>query len=484
MNGVETSMRVGRPVVEALKAFAQKKPKSLHVPGHKNGLLSTLPKEIQGSLTYDLTELTGLDDYHQPEEAILEAERLLAETYGATRSFFLVGGSTVGNLAMIYATCRTNDQVIVQRNAHKSIFHALELVGLKPIYVSPKWDEKTKTATHVSLTTLKEILAVHKDVKAVVLTYPTYYGAVSDELKEQIELCHELGIPVLVDEAHGAHFRASKHFPKSALDLGADIVVQSAHKTLPAMTMASFLHINSTLVEVERVNHYLRMLQSSSPSYLLLASLDDARHYVQTYLESDAVLLMDKRKQWIEALRSIRHLKIIEVDDPLKLLLRVPGYSGFELKKALEEQSVYVELADAYQVLVVLPLLKHGFSFPFAETRVHIKEAVQNLVKKEKSIGEYSISIKEVSNFSIPEYSFAELASLEKEWIPYMRAIGRVSASMLIPYPPGIPLFIPGEKITVAKLSQLEELLAVGASFQGEYQLDEKLICVVKNENI
>lgn len=475
-------MRVGKPVVEALQTFVERKPNSFHVPGHKNGLLSTLPKKIQESLSYDLTELTGLDDFHHPEDVILQAEQLLAETYGATRSFFLVGGTTVGNLAMIYATCKRNDKVIVQRNAHKSIFHALELVGVKPIYVSPEWDEKTKTAAHVPFSTLKKVLAIYRDVKAVILTYPTYYGVVSKELKEIIDFCHQKGVPVLVDEAHGAHFCASKKFPGSALDLGADIVVQSAHKTLPAMTMASFLHIRSTIVETERVNHYLRILQSSSPSYLLLASLDDARHYVQTYIESDTVYLMDKRKQWIEALRSIHPLQVIEVDDPLKLLLRVPGYSGFQLKEVLEEQAIYVELADPYQVLLILPLLKQGKSFPFAETRAHIKEAVKKLVKKEKTFHEYQLSIEDNSNFSIPEYSFAELDSLEKEWIPYMRAIGRIVASMLIPYPPGIPLFIPGEKITVTKLSQLEELLAVGASFQGEHQLEEKMICVIKNQ--
>lgn len=473
-------MKTERPLVETLMKFVEKQPKSFHVPGHKHGAFSGLPREIQNALPFDLTELAGLDDFHHPEEAILEAERLLAETYGATRSFFLVNGSTVGNLAMIYATCKRNEKVIVQRNAHKSIFHALQLVGAKPIYVAPEWDDETLTATSVSLSTLKEILHIHRDVKAVILTYPTYYGAVEKELKEQIELCHQFNIPVLVDEAHGAHFSANKQFPTSALDLGADVVVQSAHKTLPAMTMASFLHIKSKLIDSERINHYLRMLQSSSPSYLLLASLDDARHYVQTYLESDAKYLFDKKQQWIEALRSLHPLQVIEMDDPLKILLRIPGYSGFQLKEALEEQGVYPELADVHQVLFILPLLKHGQVFPFAETRILIKEAIENLKKTEGRALEITTPVKELSNISIPEYSFDELEGLETEWIPYVRAIGKVSASMVIPYPPGIPLFLPGEKITVSKLSQLEELLAVGASFQGNHQLEEKLICVVK----
>ena len=283
-----------------------------------------------------------------------------------------------------------------------------------------------------------------------------------------------------MDEAHGAHFIASESFPHSALQLGADVVVQSAHKTLPAMTMASFLHVNSNLIQAEKINHYLRMLQSSSPSYLLLASLDDARDYVDSYLESDAAYLKDKRNQWIEALRSIQPLQVIEVDDPLKALLRFPGFTGFQLKAAFEQKGIYVELADSYQVLFVLPLLKHGQAYPFAETRVRIKEALLLLRNKEENSFKTVAAFSEHTTVSIPEYSYDELEQLEKEWVPYMRALGRVSASMLIPYPPGIPLFLPGEKITVAKLSQLEELLAVGAAFQGQHRLNEKLIYVIK----
>lgn len=473
-------MKRERPLVSALQRFVSKEPLSWHVPGHKSGLLSTLPNDIKSALTYDLTELTGLDDYHHPEEAIEQAETLLAKTYNSDRSFFLVNGSTVGNLAMIYATCKRNEKVIVQRNAHKSIFHALELVGAKAIFVTPEWDETTNTAGGVPTSTLQEALQLHPDAKAVVLTYPTYYGIAGNGLQTQIAICHELNIPVLVDEAHGAHFIASNQFPPSAIQLGADIVVQSAHKTLPAMTMASFMHVKSQLIDVEKVNHYLRMLQSSSPSYLLLASLDDARDYIDSYLEIDAVYLKEKRDQWIEALRSLQPLQVIEVDDPLKILLRLPGYTGFQLKEALEQHSVYVELADPYQVLVILPLLKHGQTYPFAESRIRIREAVAALKKDEGNAIQLVVPSNELPILSIPEYSYDELEQLEKEWIPYMRAIGRVSASMLIPYPPGIPLFLPGEKITVAKLSQLEELLAVGAAFQGQHRLNEKLICVIK----
>lgn len=467
--------------MEGLERFRQQQNVSFHVPGHKHGELSHLPQAFKDVMRYDVTELTGLDDLHNPETMILEAEHLLADTYGAMKSFFLVGGTTVGNLAMIYATCKKGDRVLVQRNAHKSIFHAIELIGAKPVYVSPFWDEQTLTATHISFEHLKEAVDNYPEAKAVVLTYPTYYGMVSKEIQQQIAYCHEKRIPVLVDEAHGAHFSACALFQPSALTYGADVVVQSAHKTLPAMTMASFMHVNSELVDVDKINHYLRMLQSSSPSYLLLASLDDARYYVQTYMESDGAYIIEKKNQWVEALRAIGSLQVIEVDDPLKLLLRVDGYSGFQLQEALETKRVYAELADAHQVLLILPLLKHGHIYPFAEIRVRIKDAVTVLLSTEKT--DILTATQTAYNFiaiSEPIHTFEEIAHIDKEWLPYMRAMGRIAASMIIPYPPGIPLLVPGEKITVAKLSQLEELLATGATFQGNHRLEEKMIEVIK----
>lgn len=473
-------MNKEKPLVEALIHFVKAAPVSLHVPGHKNGLVSGLPNLLKEALKYDVTELTGLDDYHHPEEAIQEAQQLLTNIYKADRSFFLVNGSTVGNLAMIYATCQFGDTIIVQRNAHKSIFHAIELIGANPVFVAPEWDVHTKTAGAVSTRTLKDALERFPKAKAVALTYPTYYGVASKELQEQITLCHGLNIPVLIDEAHGAHFITSNNFPESALNLGADVVVQSAHKTLPAMTMASFLHVKSNLVDVARVNHYLRMLQSSSPSYLLMASLDDARHYVATYKESDYVYLKEKREYFIEALKLIKGLEVIEVDDTLKLLLRVPGYTGFEMKVMLEASGVFVELADREQVLLVLPLLKQGVTYPFANIKVRIKEAVTNLRKKPKGNNMLASLDFDGQKVSMPSVNFQGVQSAQKEWISYTKGLGRIAAEMIIPYPPGVPLFVIGEKITVAKLAYLTELHSIGADFQGNHQLEQNLICVIK----
>ena len=472
-------MQERRPMVEAVEKFHSEKNISFHVPGHKHGLLSNLPNAMKEAMQYDLTELSGLDDLHHPEEAIKEAEQLLANVYGAEKSFFLVNGTTVGNLAMIFAICQFGEQIIVQRNAHKSIFYALELVGAEPIFVTPEWDEKTKTASYVSLENIHQALQAFPLAKGVILTYPNYYGVVSSHLESIISFCHEKNIPVLVDEAHGAHFKANKAFPQSSLEYGADIVVQSAHKTLPALTMGSFLHFNSQLLDIQRLKKYLSMLQSSSPSYLLMASLDDARSYVERYSEIDYRQLISKRELFIEALETIQLLELIQVDDPLKLLMRAGEYSGFQLQKALEKQKVYVELADSYQVLLILPLLKVEHEYPFAEIRKRIKHALDELRNEIPDCPREMVTLGQRS-FSTLGMNLTLVNEKQGEWVSYVRAAGRISKAMVIPYPPGIPLMVIGEKITIAMLRELEEWLEKGALFQGEHRLEEKLIYVVE----
>lgn len=472
-----------RPIVEAMQRFYEKQPSSFHVPGHKHGALSELPRAFKDVMKFDYTELAGLDDYHHPEGSIKEAQELLAKTYGASHSHFLVNGSTVGNLAMVYATCGEGDLVLVQRNAHKSIFHALELVGAQPVFLTPEWDERSHTPTHVNLMTVKEAIKHFPEAKALILTHPTYYGVTSSIMKEVIELAHSHDIPVLVDEAHGAHFIAKGNFPKSALEMGADVVVQSAHKTLPALTMGSYLHIQSNRVSAQKVNRYLRMLQSSSPSYLLLASLDDARQYIGSYVQEDYQHFSKTRTQLVEGLKTIRSLEVVEVDDPLKLLLRLPKHTGYSFQMQLEREGIYVELADPQQVLLILPLLKARHQFPFAEYRMKIKAAVERCSKqlRDKVDIDYSHDLQALSSLAV---SYKQLSDAEVEWVPYTQTSGRISAGMVIPYPPGIPLFVRGERITTNKLKMLADYLASGATIQGEHQLDQKKLLIAKEENV
>lgn len=463
-----------KPIVEALQQFQQHDPISFHVPGHKNGMLSTLPNSYKDALRFDMTELKTLDDLHYPEECIAEAQALLTNTYNADASFFLVNGSTIGNLAMIYATCKAGDVVLVQRNAHKSIFHGLELVGATAVLLAPQWDESTKTASYVALHTLKQAIAGYPNARAVIITSPTYYGVISPELEQFISYAHMQHIPVLVDEAHGAHFQAHAELPTSALQLGADVVVQSAHKTLNAMTMASFLHVRSDIIASTAVAKYLRMLQSSSPSYMLLASLDDAHHFVATYTDQDYAYMMQQRETFIMALKDIQHVTPIAVHDPLKLVIRIEGYDGFTIKEALEQQYVFVELADNEQVLLVLPLLKKSQQYRYDEAIEAITRAVQALLLKP-----YTYKELPYYNYTAPVTEVL-MTEATRELVYFEAAINRKSAENIVPYPPGIPLLVRGECITATHIEAILQYDALRCPIQGEHHIATKQLYVMK----
>ncbi|MDR6120802.1 arginine/lysine/ornithine decarboxylase [Bacillus sp. SLBN-46] len=461
--------QMNTPLFKALLEHNKKNPISFHVPGHKNGqnIQSEANHFFEQILKMDVTELSGLDDLHSPEGVILEAEQLLAELFQTRKSFFLVNGSTVGNLAMIMAACRENDTVLVQRNCHKSVLNALRLAKVRPIFLEPEYDHDWKVATCVNVDTVKEAIGLYSNVKAIILTYPNYYGIVSD-LEGIIKEAHLHHIPVLVDEAHGAHFNIGHPFPASAVQLGADIVVQSAHKTLPAMTMGSYLHVNGHLVDINKVKDYLQIFQSSSPSYPIMASLDLARKYLATYTQQDLDALQKSIKHFKAELADIPEIKVLAYPNHQGDLLKVTiqtrsNISGFELQKRLEEEAVYTELADPYNVLLVLPLLKEGQRYPFEVTARKIKKVCKDLPFHEQK-SKLTMSNRKVSGLAIP---YKEMDNLESMDVPIAEAIGFVCAETIIPYPPGIPLLLKGEEITNERVNQLQRLLETGARFQG-----------------
>lgn len=456
------------PLVEALQSHIDKDSVSFHVPGHKNG--SLVEGQVSKAWEYDVTELAGLDDLHAPEDAIREAQELLTDHYQSEKSYFLVNGSTVGNLAMILGVCDEGDVVFVQRNCHKSILNGLQLANVKPVFLHPEFDERTAVSSGISQATLIQAIKLYPNAKALILTYPTYYGTVYD-IKSLIELAHEHEMNVLVDEAHGAHFSCSVPFPSSSLGWGADVVVQSAHKTLPAMTMGSFLHIGTERIDQNRIEHYLGMLQSSSPSYPIMGSLDYARHYIASYSVEDIEFFKDKRNNFIKGLRGAGY-EIIESADPLKLLVRLRGFSGYELQEVLENRSVFTELADPYQVLFILPLIKKGMAFPFEKALLSMKD-----IEPSEGTSE-PIFLRNQQKITALRHSFKEMDKKEKVWVLIDEAAGLTAGERLIPYPPGIPLFYPGEEITEENIRELKRLMALGAKFQGVHKLEEGKISI------
>ncbi|MEC1665602.1 aminotransferase class I/II-fold pyridoxal phosphate-dependent enzyme [Bacillus halotolerans] len=473
------------PLYHALIQHARRNSHSFHVPGHHNGdVFFDEAKTIYNPLlTIDLTELSGLDDLHHPSGVIKEAQDLVSQLYGSAESFFLVNGTTVGNLAMILSVCGPGDTILIQRNCHKSVFHAVDLAGAEPVYLAPDIDEIMHVPTHVSLDTIKEALKAYPNAKGLVLTNPTYYGHSAD-LTEIISEAHQYEIPVLVDEAHGAHFVLGKPFPASALQMGADIVVQSAHKTLPAMTMGSYLHLNSNKIERNRVADYLNRLQSSSPSYPIMASLDLARAYLQYMIEehklSDVLQHIQLIKQTFD---SLAYAEAVEpanqriTTDPLKLTIRSKcGHSGFTLQKILERVNIFTELADENQVLLVLPL--GGKRRITAETIKKIDQEIEKTPSDQMNVS----AEWEAQPITVMPYPKKVLNTLQKEYVGFDKAAGRLNAEDVIPYPPGIPMIMAGERITRESVQKLSRLISMKTHVQGNMKINEKQLLVYIEE--
>jgi arginine/lysine/ornithine decarboxylase len=459
------------PLFEKLKKHAEKNPVSFHVPGHKYGMLITgnIESYYKEMLRLDATEISGLDDLHSPEGVIKEAEELLTQLYGVKKSFFLVNGSTVGNLAMIMAAVKENDTVLVQRNCHKSIINGISLAKANPIFLGPVFDEDWGVAGGVSINIVKQAIEMYPHAKALILTYPNYYGIVN-ELEDIIKIAHCYNIPVLIDEAHGAHFIGGEIFPPSAVQLKADIVVQSAHKTLPAMTMGAYLHFNSSLLSLVQVRSFLQILQSSSPSYPIMASLDIARNYLATFTEKDADSLQSKVTDFRNELQQLKEIRVLtykeRIGDPLKITIQsATGLSGYDLQKLFESKGIFSEMADPYNVVLVFPLLKGQMEYPIKEVIDCFRSALQSVNNTKMDKVKASFRKPDISRLALRE---DEIVQLEKVTVPLEEAIGKICAQLIIPYPPGIPLLFPGEIISEEAIDQLRLLQASGARFQGD----------------
>ncbi len=472
----------GSTILDAIDNHIKLKPISFHVPGHKSGLVfdEKTSLALKGVLAIDLTELSGLDDLHSPEASILEAEVALAKTYQCRASFLLVNGSTVGNLSMIHACLKKGDQVLVQRNCHKSIMNGLRLVDATPIFLYQEVDLHLGVAKQITLTAVRTAICRFPKAKVIILTHPSYYGTVND-LEPIIRLAHEHHLIVLVDEAHGAHFIAGAPFPKSAIELGADIIVQSAHKTLPAMTMGSFLHVNSDRVELSKIRDYLEMFQSSSPSYPIMLSLDLARQFISNFTSDDVSYTVQQSTLFKDGLRRIDGLSVIESDDPIKVIVQSTiGVSGFSLQTLFEEVGVFTELADARNVLFILPLLKKDSGYPFSEALRRL-----NRLTLDNMTSERSLPIQPLKNdlpLTTLEYPMSLMDDMKTDFVILREALNRTSAEQITPYPPGIPLVHRGERIVNTVILHLEYLLNCGAKIQGGKQLSKGLIEVLIEE--
>jgi len=478
------------PLLEALLKHAESNPASFHVPGHHNGaaLVHTLreshiedaaqlEKQLSAVMRLDVTELSSTDDLHHPEGAILEAQQLAAQCYGAEETCLLVGGSTSGNLAMILAVCSPGDIIIVQRNVHKSVINGLKLAGAQAVFLTPRMESSTGLSMTPSLEQVKQALYQFPQAKAVFLTNPNYYG-MGMKLDTYAKACHEQGKPLLVDEAHGAHYGMHPDLPTSAIQAGADGVVQSTHKTLPALTMGAMLHMQGQLLDRRRIKEALAMVQSSSPSFPIMASLDISRAIVDRLgdrLFHSAIEAVHSFRMWVKETNTMFATAEPELlpgqqQDPLRLILTVPGgqLTGFELHRELEKRGCWAEMSDPlYTVLVIGPHVAADEAITRLQDALRdIHESFVAEPSREALYQRQSVSDDLSEGISEP-VSFARTKDRPSKRVPLQEALHQPSAEMIIPYPPGIPILYPGERFTERHLKDIRQLSEAGARFQG-----------------
>ncbi|MEK6646523.1 MAG: aminotransferase class I/II-fold pyridoxal phosphate-dependent enzyme [Candidatus Firestonebacteria bacterium] len=481
------------PLYDAVVRYAKKKKVSFHTPGHKHGTgIDKKFREFVGSRIFDidLTLLEEVDSLHDPRGVIKEAQRLASEAYGSDYSFFLVNGTSCGNHAMILATCMPGDKIVIPRNAHKSVIAGVILSGAEPIYLQPEINKELNIICNITPEQVSKALGENPDAKAVLITSPTYNGIVAD-IKKIAEIVHSYKKILLVDEAHGPHLKFHPDLPISAIEAGADIIVQSTHKIISGLTQASMLHARKT-VDILKLKRILQLIQTTSPSYILMSALDVARMQMALYgknMLSHAIDLANTARIKINQMKLIScfgkemiNQNSIYGIDSTKLTINVckTGISAYETSKILnKEYEVQMESADFVNMLAIVTI---------GNTKKDIKRLISGLTNVEKKC---SISSQNMTkNIVWPNFS-AQIAmnprdaafSMTKK-VPFKDAIGAVSAEVVSPYPPGIPILVPGERITREIYDYLYELNNVGARINGQDDKKMQTIKVVWKEGV
>ena len=451
------------PIVDALKLAYENPTYQFHIPGHTKGN-GTLPdfKKLIGAkaLSVDTTdEFDNLGTLHPATGPIKEAQELAAKAFGAKKTFFLLNGSTAGNLAIAMGLTKKGQRILTNRNCHRSILTGLIISGAEPLWLVPKRFDDWGIWGNVTPESVEEALSMHDDISMVWITNPTYEGVVSD-IKSISAICKRYKVPLIVDEAHACLWNFNKHLPTPALQLGADAVVHSLHKTGGSMSQSSMLHIaHNSMLDVDAVEKALKLLHTTSPSLILLASLDAARANLEsTRGKKQLERAIQNAKYLRREIEQMEHIHDLKPDfgymtDVTKVFIRADGLSGKRLESILEiEFGIEVESASDAGLLLLSNI---------GNTRDDIQYLVRCLQQIDKS--HYSdicyLENKKHMPMLTPviKMSLREAFYSEKETIPKDSAIGRISGEVIAECPPGIAVLLPGELITEAHLPYLTD---------------------------
>lgn len=454
-------VKIKAPIVEALQVAFENPTYQFHIPGHTKGQ-GSYPgfKKLIGkkALCVDTTdEFDNLGTLHPATGPIKEALELAAKAFGAKRTFFLLNGSTVGNLAIAMGLTKKGQKIITNRNCHRSILTGLIISGAEPLWVTPNRLEDWSIWGNLCPESIENMLKEHEDVSMVWITNPTYEGVVSD-IKSISVICKKYNVPLIVDEAHGCLWHFNKHLPTSALELGADAVVHSLHKTGGSMSQSSMLHISKTsTLDDEKIEKALKLLHTTSPSLLLLASLDSSRANLESPLG---------KKQLNRAIQNAKYLRtridempnVIQLKsdfgfktDITKIFIKVEGLSGKRLESILEiDFNIEVESASDVGVLLLSNIGNKRSDFEY------LADCLDKISKQTYTDICYLENKKHMPMLS-PKIvmSMQEAFYAEKETISKLNSVGRISAEVIAECPPGIAILLPGELITKEHLPYL-----------------------------
>lgn len=447
---------------ESLKRYSDSDFYPFHMPGHKRNKESGPLNEF---FRQDITEIDGFDNLHQPETIIRDAQYRAAQLYHSKETYFLINGSTSGILSAVSAIAGRGNKLIIARNCHKAVYHAAFLNHMELRYVSPAVNEEYDIAGEITASQIEEeicsiteqagisALNAGDEIAGVVITSPTYEGIVSD-IRTIADLVHQYHLPLIVDQAHGAHFGFHPSYPENAVSQGADFVIHSVHKTLPAPTQTALLHRSGELTDGERLKKYLRIYQSSSPSYLLMAGIDEALFLVKREGKDRLEQLLHFRNELFHALKHCKCIRVCPATEPGKLVISVKNSSvtGKQLYRILREKyHLQMEMASGTYVLAIL-------------TMMDTEEGVKRLIN---ALLEIDAGLQQDREENVPMSFSKQLPDAKMNiWDAFLAscrdvdirdAEGEIAADFVNLYPPGIPLLVPGEVITKQVLDIIME---------------------------
>ena len=469
-----------------------------HMPGHKRRPFGMLPGELS---RIDITEIDGFDNLHQPEGILDGLQREAAGLYGAEESFYLVNGSTCGILSAVSCALPEGGHILIARNCHRSAYHGIYLRGLRATYLYPPYLEEYGIYDALEPEEVRRALEREPDIGAVLVVSPTYEGRISD-IRAIADIVHERGIPLIVDEAHGAHLGLADGFPKNSCQQGADLVIHSVHKTLPALTQTALLHVNGQRIDRGLLRRFLRIYQSSSPSYLLMAGIDNALRYVGLQGQEAFGAFRQRFEAMLDRLRGCRHLRFLmdtgDRQDTGKLLIstKQSGLTGKQLydillgRYHLQPEMAYTgfvlamftvnDREEAYRRMTEALLAIDG---ALEEGMAHTPEKrAEGRAAEAPGSGEYRPGAGALCGEGAGESAghgrnrgtgrsgaipLAKAWDMPTEQIALAESEGRYIGEFINLYPPGVPLLVPGERMTGELIGMISEAEEQGLEVQG-----------------